>query len=109
MTVRAATNKKSSTLIRPIARYVQSGELNFECEEPDEVIAALVEEYGTNAKVDKLDGITIDAFSRRCWWFNVRKSNTEPLLRLNAEGRTEQQLSKLLDGLSPKLGVRVTH
>ena len=109
LTVRAATNKKISTLIRPIARYVQSGELNFECEEPDEVIAALVEEYGTNAKVDKLDGITIDAFSRRGWWFNVRKSNTEPLLRLNAEGRTEQQLSKLLDGLSPKLGVRVTH
>ena len=59
--------------------------------------------------VDTLDGITIDAFTRTGWWFNVRKSNTEPLLRLNAEAKDARQLGTLIESLSPKLGARVPH
>ena len=106
LTVRASTNKKMSTMIRPIARYAQSGEINFECDEPDEAMQALVEEYGSSAATDTLDGVTIDVFRRTGWWFNVRKSNTEPLLRLNAEAKDDQRLAKLMESLSPKLGVR---
>ena len=109
LTVRASTNKKMSTLIRPIARYAQSGEINFECDDPDAAMQALVEEHASCAAIDTLDGVTIDAFNRAGWWFNVRKSNTEPLLRLNAEAKDNQKLVKLIESLSPKLGVRAQH
>ena len=44
-----------------------------------------------NGKVDHLDGITVEYND---WWFNVRKSNTEPLLRLNLEGKTKELMEK---------------
>ena len=79
---------------------MQSGELNFQVEDKDGKIKELAETYKT-AQVDYLDGITIDAGE---WWCNVRKSNTEPLLRLNLEANSPQLLQKKLADLQSILG-----
>jgi len=73
-----------SGLIQPLLRYSQSGEINFQVEDKDAKIRELADAY-KKGQVDYLDGITIDLGQ---WWFNVRKSNTEPLLRLNLEAPT---------------------
>lgn len=93
-------------LIRPLKRYASSGELNFRNEAKDETIAALLAEYGQRGQVDTQDGLRIDFDD---WWFNVRKSNTEPLLRLNAEARTAEELAEKLADLTPKLGAPEQH
>lgn len=106
----ARNKKKLSQLIKPIARYTQSGELNFTNEEPQEAINKLEEEIASDdAIVDNLDGITIDCFKKEGWWINVRMSNTEPLLRLNAEAKDRQTLNRLVDRVGPLLGKRVEH
>lgn len=109
LSVAARSNKKMSALIRPIARYAQSGEINFENEEKDEALYLLREEYKSRAVIDQLDGVTIDCFEKEGWWCNIRKSNTEPLLRLNAEARDGRTLEKIVREISPKLGDRVAH
>src|SRR4051794_31600125 len=65
-----------SALIAPLLRYSQSGEINFQVEDKDAKIRELADSYKKKGTVDYLDGITIDLGN---WWFNVRKSNTEPL------------------------------
>jgi phosphomannomutase len=70
-----------SSLISPLTRYSQTGEINFIIDDKDAKIRELAEVY-KKAQTDYLDGITIDHGD---WWFNVRKSNTEPMLRLNLE------------------------
>jgi phosphomannomutase len=54
--------------------------------------------------IDDLDGVTIDCFANKGFWFNVRASNTEPLLRLNAEAKDKATLDSLLKDLTPRLG-----
>lgn len=93
-------NKTLSELVAPLKRYPQSGELNFEVEDKDAKIRELAEAY-KKAKVDYLDGITVDNGD---WWFNVRKSNTEPLLRLNLEAANPKQLDEKLKELKKLLG-----
>ncbi|MEX1015270.1 MAG: phosphomannomutase/phosphoglucomutase [Phycisphaeraceae bacterium] len=100
-----------SQRIKPYRKYPQSGEINFTVEDKEAVLATLKQTYAADAKVDELDGITIDAWdadpSREAgggWWFNVRASNTEPLLRLNAEAKDQPTLDKLMTDLTPKLG-----
>lgn len=106
----ARQKKGLSQLVKPIARYYQSGELNYTNEEPKAVIDKLEEEIaGEEAIVDNLDGITIDCFRKDGWWINVRMSNTEPLLRLNAEAKDRQTLNRLVDRVGPLLGKRVDH
>ena len=56
------------------------------------------------AEVDELDGVTIDCFESEGWWANVRKSNTEPLLRLNLEARDRATLDRMLESITPLLG-----
>ena len=109
LTVLAQSGKSMSELIEPIARYAQSGEINFRNEDPDAALAQIEEAYIDRALVDDLDGLTIDAFEEEGWWFNVRKSNTEPLLRLNAEAKTMSALRTLLDEVTPLLGEQVDH
>ncbi|MEQ8771162.1 MAG: phosphomannomutase/phosphoglucomutase [Phycisphaerales bacterium] len=98
------SDQPMSKLIKPIARYKQSGELNFEVEEKDEAIEAVEEAFADRGEIDHLDGVTIDAFASEGWWANIRKSNTEPLLRLNAEARDRETLDKILGEISPMLG-----
>jgi phosphomannomutase len=70
-----------SELRRPFERYVQSGEINSRVDDPAEIIERVAREYASFDQ-DRLDGLTVDCGE---WWFNLRPSNTEPLLRLNLE------------------------
>jgi phosphomannomutase len=79
----AHADKPMSELVAPARKYAQSGEINFKTEDKDVALAELKRAY-PEAEVDDLDGITLDVGE---WWCNVRASNTEPLLRLNLEGR----------------------
>ncbi len=105
----AASGKKMSQLVSPIARYRQSGEMNFTLEEPDAALEDLKDQYGDIGDVDELDGVTIDCFAKQGWWCNVRKSNTEPLLRLNLEAKDDATLARALREITPMLGHRVAH
>jgi phosphomannomutase len=98
-------NRSLGELIAPLKRYHGSGEHNYENAEKDKAIVALGERYA-DARVDYLDGITVQYPD---WWFNVRKSNTEPLLRLNVEAETADVLARKLEELGPMLGKPVKH
>lgn len=83
--------KSLHELIRPLMRYYATGEKNYEVEDKDAVIERVVEHYSkTEGRLDRLDGVTV---SFTDWWFNLRKSNTEPLLRLNLEAKTEELMN----------------
>ena len=69
-------------------------------EDKDGKIRELADIY-RKAQIDYLDGITVDCGD---WWFNVRKSNTEPLLRLNLEAKDQRLLEEKLDELKQILG-----
>jgi phosphomannomutase len=113
LSVIARSGRSLAELVRPVAKYVQSGEINFEAEDKDAILEELKEDYGpgteANAAIDELDGVTIDCFKTHGWWANIRKSNTEPLLRLNLEARNKATLDRVLAALSPRLGRRVEH
>jgi phosphomannomutase len=86
------SGKKLSELAAPYREaYVQIQETNFEVADKDAVLNAIKAKY---ANADTLDGLTVKLPSGA--WFNVRPSNTEPLLRLNAEARTQQELDQLV-------------
>ena len=68
-------------------KFPSSGEQNFTVSDPDKVIAAILAKYGYIAALDDMDGVSL---SFPDWRFNLRKSNTEPLIRLNVEARGEQ-------------------
>ena len=77
-----------SEMLCPYERYADSGEINTEVADPAVTVAAIAEaERADGAVVDLLDGVTVE---RDDWWYNVRPSNTEPLLRLNVEARTRE-------------------
>jgi phosphomannomutase len=75
------TRTPLSELRKPYERYAMSGEINTRVEDPLAVIEYVAEVYA-GAQEDRLDGLTVDLGD---WWFNLRPSNTEPLLRLNLE------------------------
>ena len=68
-------------------KFPSSGEKNFTVADPDRVIATILAKYGDTATLDDMDGVSL---SFPDWRFNLRKSNTEPLIRLNVEARGEQ-------------------
>jgi phosphomannomutase len=70
-----------SELRKPFERYVQSGEINSRVDDPLAIIEKVAAEFADDSQ-DRLDGLTVE---RGDWWFNLRPSNTEPLLRLNLE------------------------
>ena len=95
--------KKLGQLIDEIVCYANSGEINFKLDRKDEAISALYEKYsklGPTAIMD-FDGYRIEFPS---WWFNVRKSNTEPFLRIVAEARTQDELDARLSELKAIIG-----
>ncbi len=96
MAALADTDRPLSELLAAYERYAVSGEINSEVVDPDAVLAALESAYaGTDGvSIDHLDGLTV---SHADWSFNVRPSNTEPLLRLNAEGRDEATMAEVRD------------
>jgi phosphomannomutase len=100
ISVLSAESKPLSQLIAPLTRYAQSGEINFQVEDKDGKIRELAAAY-PKGEIDYLDGATIDSGD---WWFNVRKSNTEPLLRLNLEAKSPQLRDEKLRELQKILG-----
>ncbi|MBI3829327.1 MAG: phosphomannomutase/phosphoglucomutase [Planctomycetes bacterium] len=83
------SGKKPSELVTPLMRYHHSGEINFEVHDAAKVLAAAEAKYGLQAKsVSKVDGVSIDLGS---WWFNLRMSNTEPVVRLNLESTASKE------------------
>jgi phosphomannomutase len=89
--------------IAPHRTFFQSGEINFEVQDKEEAMERLVAAY-PSASVDRLDGVTVEVDS---WWCNVRASNTEPLLRLNLEADSEEEVSTRVAEVSLLLGTRV--
>jgi phosphomannomutase len=85
-----------SQIRNDVERYAASGEINFTVVSPEaameEVAAAFAE-----ATIDRLDGLTVDLGDR---WFNLRPSNTEPLLRLNAEAPDDEGVGSLVETVS---------
>jgi len=94
-------NIKLSEIYDEYDKYPASGEINFETTEKEKIMKAMEAEYKDRAKsVDWLDGVSVwfDDF-----WFNVRPSNTEPLLRLNVEADNSQILEEKIKELVTKI------
>ena len=92
------SDKTISELLSPFQRYVASGEVNSRVEDVTSVIQKIKEKYEIlpEYSIDELDGLTI---SSATWWFNIRASNTEPLLRLNVEADTALNMASHRDEL----------
>ena len=91
----SAEGKPLSELLAPLKRYSASGEINVTVDDQQAVMDRVEEDFG-DGRVDKTDGLTV---SFDDWWFNVRPSNTEPLLRLNVEASDEQVMVQKRDEL----------
>jgi phosphomannomutase len=96
----SAESQPLSKIAAPLARFAASGEMNFFNEDKDGTIDKLQKKY-SDGQSDLLDGVTVQYAD---WWFNVRKSNTEPLLRLNLEAKTPELLQQKMAELTPLLG-----
>ncbi|MEU4228736.1 phosphomannomutase/phosphoglucomutase [Nonomuraea sp. NPDC026600] len=83
-----------SELIGAYARYHASGEINSTVADQDAALRLVRQEFGPRGTVDELDGLTVTGPD---WWFNLRASNTEPLLRLNAEAADESKMTAIRD------------
>ncbi len=86
----AETGKSISELVSTLRRYAHSGEINSEVQDKEAVLATLKEKY-SDGKQHELDGLKVEYPD---WWFNVRPSNTEPLLRLNLEANTKELMEE---------------
>lgn len=84
------TGKPISELVSVLRRYAHSGEINSEVHDKEAVLKALKEKY-VDGKQHELDGLKVEY---PLWWFNVRPSNTEPLLRLNLEANTPELMEE---------------
>ncbi|MDR0993511.1 MAG: phosphomannomutase/phosphoglucomutase [Verrucomicrobiota bacterium] len=87
------SDKPLSELIAPIRRYFASGEINSTVADATAVFEKLRTEF-RDAQIETLDGLT---FEYPTWWFNVRRSNTEPLVRLNLEAKTKEEMETRRD------------
>ena len=85
----AAGKTMSELMQERMKRYPCSGEINSKVKDADEVLARIEEEYGPNGKITKVDGLSVEFDN---WRFNLRKSNTEPVIRLNVEARQDLAL-----------------
>ena len=90
------SKKSISKILAEYQRYFASGEINSKVKDAQAAISQIKEIYGKKSELelDELDGLTVNGDT---WWFNVRASNTEPLLRLNVEAKTQARMEKLRD------------
>jgi phosphomannomutase len=86
-----------SELLAPFNRYYSSGEINSKVADTQQATELVRKSYGSgNVVIDELDGLTVNGDT---WWFNLRPSNTEPLLRLNVEAATQAQMESVRDAV----------
>ena len=90
------SNSSLSELLKPYNRYISSGEINTKVKNVTKSISRVRDKFHGKYQVDELDGLTITAST---WWFNLRPSNTEPLLRLNVEADTKKEMIKIRDAV----------
>ncbi|PWB96070.1 phosphomannomutase/phosphoglucomutase [Homoserinimonas hongtaonis] len=87
-----------SEFARRFNPYFQSGEINSTVTDVAAAYARIVDDFASEAEFDELDGLTVSGGTEAgFWWFNVRPSNTEPLLRLNVEAETEPEMQAVRD------------
>jgi phosphomannomutase len=85
-------NQPLSELIRPLLKYASTGEINIRVSHTRAIMSSLETAY-SDATIDHLDGLTVN-FPE--WWFNLRSSNTEPLIRLNLEADSREAMNRRL-------------
>lgn len=94
-----------SVLMADYQRYAASGEINFRIDDAPELVAAVVKSYEPQAvSVDHMDGVTVDLGGGA--WFNLRTSNTEPLLRLNVEAPTVEGVNAIVNRVADEISAR---
>lgn len=89
-------NTSLSEVMKERHNYFISGEINSEVEDADAVMESIRERYKDQGEIVEIDGLSVIGDT---WWFNLRKSNTEPLLRLNCEADSAEAMEKLRDEL----------
>ena len=93
----SASGGTLSALLAPYDRYAASGEINFRVDDTVAVISRITSHFEGGGRLDHTDGLTVDMGA---WWFNLRPSNTEPLLRLNLEAPTTKDCANRLAEVS---------
>jgi phosphomannomutase len=83
-----------SALVAPYDKYAQSGEVNTKVADISGATDAVASAFATQGEADWADGLTVQGDG---WWFNLRPSNTEPLLRLNVEADTPERMAEIRD------------
>ena len=89
-----------SALVAPLRRYSASGEMSRRVADPQAILADLAAEHAAAPELSHMDGLLVRYPD---WWFNMRPSNTEPLLRLNVEARSEARMLRERDRLLAKM------
>ena len=96
-----------SDLMADYQRYESSGEINFTVDDAASCVESVLKSFGTRVhSIDHLDGVTVDLGNGS--WFNLRTSNTEPLLRLNVEARTTDDVDKVVGQVAAQIASRST-
>ena len=90
------SDKPLSELVAPLRKYAQSGASNSKVADAAAVLAKVKASF---PDAFELDGVSVDRWDREGWWFNVRMSNTEPLVRLNLEGKTRAIMEERRDAM----------
>lgn len=86
--------KSLSEILESFDRYFSSGEINTQVKDASKSIKLVRKKYENENEIDELDGLTV---SSQKWWFNLRPSNTEPLLRLNVEADSPELMAEIRD------------
>jgi phosphomannomutase len=98
--VLAAERKTLSTLVAPLRRYAASGEINRRVDDAAGLLDAVEAEHRGADEISRLDGLLV---CYKDWWFNLRPSNTEPVLRLNVEANTPELMKEKRDELLARI------
>jgi len=93
--VMVTKSQKLSELAEPFRKYFDSGEINTEVQDPSKTLEKVAAAFKGNQQ-DRLDGLTVDCGD---WWFNLRASNTEPLMRLNLEATSQAVMEQKRDDI----------
>ena len=95
-----------SELMADYQRYESSGEINFTVSDAASCVEAVLKSFGTRIhSIDHLDGVTVDLGNGS--WFNLRSSNTEPLLRLNVEARSVEEVDEIVGQVSNQVQAQI--
>jgi phosphomannomutase len=91
-----------SELMADYQRYESSGEINFTVTDAEACVDDVLKSFGTRIhSIDHLDGVTVDLGNGA--WLNLRMSNTEPLLRLNVEARTTEEVDEIVEQVATQI------